>query len=34
MYVDDSRFTEAYEKRAKGFASFMRDAMAFMLMSM
>lgn len=29
MYVDDWRFTKVYEKRAKGFASFMRDAMAF-----
>ena len=27
MYVDDPRFTEVYEKRAKGFAAFMRDAM-------
>lgn len=29
MYVDDPRFTEVYEKRAKGFAAFMRDAMAY-----
>jgi DNA-binding transcriptional MerR regulator len=29
MYVDDPRFTEVYEKRAKGFAVFMRDAMVF-----
>lgn len=29
MYVDDPRFTEVYENRAKGFAVFMRDAMAF-----
>lgn len=29
MYVDDPRFTQVYEKRAKGFAKFMRDAMAF-----
>lgn len=29
MYVDDPRFREVYEKRAKGFAEFMRDAMAF-----
>jgi DNA-binding transcriptional MerR regulator len=28
MYVDDPRFTEYYEKRAKGLAVFMRDAMA------
>lgn len=29
MYVDDPRFTAVYEKRAKGFAKFMRDAMTF-----
>lgn len=29
MYVDDPRFTEVYEKRAEGFAKFMRNAMAF-----
>ncbi len=29
MYVDDERFTEVYEKQAKGFAQFMRDAMSF-----
>ena len=29
MYVDDPRFTKYYEKRAKGLAAFMRDAMAF-----
>lgn len=29
MYVDDFRFTENYEKLAKGLAVFMRDAMAF-----
>lgn len=29
MYVDDPRFTQVYEKRAKGFAVFMRDAMVF-----
>ena len=29
MYVDDPRFTKVYEDRAKGFASFMRDAMAY-----
>ncbi len=29
MYVDDPRFTKVYEKRAEGFAAFMRDAMAF-----
>jgi DNA-binding transcriptional MerR regulator len=29
MYVDDPRFTEVYEKRAKGFAIFMRDAMSY-----
>lgn len=29
MYVDDPRFTEYYEKRAKGLAVFMRDAMAY-----
>jgi DNA-binding transcriptional MerR regulator len=28
MYVDDPRFTEHYEKRVKGLAVFMRDAMA------
>lgn len=28
MYVDDPRFTKVYEDRAKGFALFMRDAMA------
>ncbi len=27
MYVDDPRFTAVYEKRAEGFAVFMRDAM-------
>lgn len=29
MYVEDSRFTAYYEKRAKGLAVFMRDAMAY-----
>lgn len=29
MYVDDPRFTKVYEDRAKGFAVFMRDAMAY-----
>lgn len=29
MYVDDKRFAEVYEKRAKGFAVYMRDAMVF-----
>jgi DNA-binding transcriptional MerR regulator len=29
MYVDDPRFTKVYEDRAKGFAIFMRDAMAY-----
>ncbi len=29
MYVDDPRFTAVYEKHAKGFAKYMRDAMAF-----
>ncbi len=29
MYVDDERFKEFYEKRAKGLAHFMRDAMAY-----
>lgn len=29
MYVDDARFTEYYEKIAKGLAVFMRDAMAY-----
>ena len=27
LYVDDPRFSAIYEKRAKGFAAFMRDAM-------
>lgn len=29
IYVDDARFTQYYEKRAKGLAVFMRDAMVF-----
>lgn len=29
MYVSDPRFSQVYEKRAKGFAQFMKDAMTF-----